>query len=142
MSQCTTETSLLSSSDLSGTLLESTQPIGVFSGNNFVPALPEMVLIKPVHLVEQLTPVTDWGSVFYLIPLPNTEDGFTYRIMTSTPNNDVTIRTSDSTSTRTISLQNKGSVSTLTQSSSQYVTIRSTSPVLVAQFAGGTYDDG
>jgi hypothetical protein len=133
---------MFSVSDLSGTLLESNHPIAVFSGNNFAVDGDEADLVSPVHLVEQLPPVSEWGSTFYLVPFPGVSDGFTYRILTATPNNKIVIQTSRSTSNSTYSLNTPGEVLTQTQPDGEYVIVRSSQPVQVAQFAGGTYQSG
>jgi IgGFc binding protein len=114
----------------------------VFSGNDFAIDGYEPPLVNPVHLVEQLPPVTDWGFTFYLVSFPNVNDGFTYRIVTATPNNNVVIQTSGSTSSSTFTLNSPGQVATYNQPDGQFVVVKSSGPVLVAQFAGGTSQGG
>jgi len=116
-------------SDLSGTRIQSTRPIAVFSGNNYAPN-GDPSLVFPVHLVEQLPPVDDWGSTFYLVPLPDVVSGYTFRLVTSTPNNVVTIQNS------TIVLSDSGDVHTVRQSSGRCVAVKSSQILLVTQFAG------
>ena len=127
-------------SDLTGTRLESNHPIGVFSGNNFMVGGYEPPLVNPVHLVEQLPPIDDWGYTFYLVPLPGIEDGYTYKIVTSSGNCSVSIETSDGAEVASYLLQDPGSFTTLTETGGNLLAIRSTEPVMVAQFAGGTLE--
>jgi hypothetical protein len=91
-------------------------------------------LVSPVHLVEQLPPVSDWGSTFYLVPFPGVSDGFTYRILTATPNNSIVIQNVAFNVKQHVLVEyTAGEVLTQTQPDGEYVIVQSSQPVL-----GGT----
>ncbi|XP_061186320.1 IgGFc-binding protein-like [Saccostrea echinata] len=64
--------------DLSGSLVESSKPVAVFSGNR-CNMFPES--IRCSHLMEQMSPTTEWGSM-YIVPADFNSDGSLLIIMT------------------------------------------------------------
>ncbi|XP_062587705.1 IgGFc-binding protein-like [Saccostrea cucullata] len=64
--------------DLSGSLVESSKPVAVFSGNR-CNMFPES--IRCSHLMEQMSPTTEWGSM-YIVPADFNSDGSRLIIMT------------------------------------------------------------
>ena len=76
-----------SSQDLSGTRIQSTLPVNVYSGN--IRALVNSVEdpeVGPIntgsrdHLVEQLMSVDKWGKVFNIEPIPDRIVGMLTRV--------------------------------------------------------------
>ena len=71
-----------SKSDLSGTRIQASRPVNVYSGN--IRAKVDVVEDPSVgnintgsrdHLVEQLMPVNSWGTVFHIQPIPDRRFG-------------------------------------------------------------------
>jgi hypothetical protein len=56
--------------DLSGTFVQSSKPVGVFSGNVFTEVEKDFLVGDRSHLVEQMIPVNYWGREYYLLPFP------------------------------------------------------------------------
>jgi hypothetical protein len=71
---------LQSDGDLTGTLIESNRPVAVFGGNQCgnVPG-PNTGFCD--HLVEQIPPVSTWGSEALTVPLATRSFGDTFRIL-------------------------------------------------------------
>lgn len=103
--------------------------MAVFSGNNDV---SNGLLPLAGHLVEQLPPVDYWGYTFYLFALPGVES-YSYKMMTAEAPNDVQLRTG-TTTLAAVRLDHAGDFST--SSSNESLVIRSSRPLLVAQFGG------
>ena len=66
--------------DLSGTRVQSSAPVNVYSGNirakvSEVENRPDINTGSRDHLVEQLIPVDRWGSVFNIHPVPGRSFG-------------------------------------------------------------------
>ena len=116
-------------SDLTGTHVTSNLPIAAFSGNNDV---SRGLLSMASHLVEQLPPVDYWGYTFYLFTLPGA-NSYTYKMVTAEWPNDVQLRTPTSTLTDE-TLMHAGDFHT--NSISELLVIKASSPLLVAQFGG------
>ena len=87
-----------SGGDLSGTMINSDKPIGVFSGHVRTAIVQgySYPLDSKDHLVEMLMPTSAWGRNFATAPFVIKEqlEGNLYRVFTKTPNNMLTIRTS------------------------------------------------
>jgi hypothetical protein len=66
--------------DLTGTLINATKKIAVFSGHNCAYVPPKVDACN--HLVEQLPPVTAWGMHYYLGNLKE-RSRYTYRVIAS-----------------------------------------------------------
>ena len=76
-------------SDLSGTVVTSSKPVAVFSGDDctLVPADKHPCN----HLVEQIPPVSVWGKEFITNPTPNNFGGDEFHIIASKDNTDVNV---------------------------------------------------
>ena len=76
-------------SDLSGTVVTSSKPVAVFSGDDctMVPANT----LPCNHLVEQIPPVSFWGKEFITNPTPNNTGGDEFHIIASKDNTDVNV---------------------------------------------------
>jgi len=120
---------IMTCSDLSGTHLLSNKPVAVFSGNNDV---SNGLLPRASYVVEQLPPVVYWGYTFYLFSLPDI-NSYTYMIMTAEAPSDVELCT-PTTTLQTQRLTHAGDFHT--SHINQLLVIRSSSPVLVAQYGG------
>ncbi|XP_062590485.1 IgGFc-binding protein-like isoform X2 [Saccostrea cucullata] len=84
------------STDLSGTLVESSKPVAVFSGNR-CNMFPES--IRCSHFLEQMIPTADWGSS-YIVPADFSSDGTLVSLMTDQSSTEpTTIRVGDSSQT-------------------------------------------
>ena len=72
---------VLADQDLTGTIIRSTKPVAVFTGDDCT-MVPEN---KPPcnHLVEQIPPVFLWGKVFVTNPTPNSPGGDEFHIIAS-----------------------------------------------------------
>ena len=122
----------------------SNKPIAVFSGNDYTTVfsgpIPPDYAVAANHLVEQLPPTDRWGKLFYLLPIPNSTFDYLVKIVNSVANTTVTI-TDVNGNINEFTLSNPGD---FPGSSIHYnipVTIRSTAPILVAQFAGSGYSN-
>ena len=76
-------------SDLSGTVVTSSKPVAVFSGDDctMVPANT----FPCNHLVEKIPPVSFWGKEFITNPTPNNFGGDEFHIIASKNNTDVNV---------------------------------------------------
>ena len=76
-------------SDLSGTVVTSSKPVAVFSGDDctMVPANT----FPCNHLVEQIPPVSVWGKEFITNPTPDNLGGDEFHIIASKDNTDVNV---------------------------------------------------
>lgn len=118
--------------DLSGTIIESDKPIGVFGGHQCA-NIPTGNTVACDHIVEMLPPVSTWGTSFVTFPLATRLNGDTFRIMaaqdaTSVSINGVVVATLD---------RAKIFQTLLTEPS----VITTDKPVLVAQYSNGTSFD-
>ena len=75
--------------DLSGTVVTSSKPVAVFSGDDctMVPANTQPCN----HLVEQIPPVSVWDKEFITNPTPNNSGGDEFHIIASKDNTDVNV---------------------------------------------------
>jgi hypothetical protein len=76
-------------SDLSGTIITSDQPIGVF-GSHQCASVPTSTKLFCDYLVEQLLPVNTWGNNFFTVPLA-TRSGDTFRCLAAYDGTTVSI---------------------------------------------------
>ena len=117
--------------DLSGTTITSTQPVGVFAGNDCADVPPEASYCNT--LAEEMTPTDAWGTQFLTEPLA-TRSGDTFRFMASEDNTTVDV---DGTAVATLSA-NQEYETILTSAS----TITANNPIQVMQYSNGeTYDN-
>ncbi len=113
--------------DLTGTLVQSSLPVAVFSGNSCT-SVPTNIRACD-HIIEQIPPIFTWGKSFVTYPLQGRENGDTWRVLSSSNNTDLFF--------------NDSLVATL-QFGDFYETvltgpmhITASNPVLVMQFANG-----
>ncbi|MEY3387113.1 MAG: hypothetical protein RIR53_1924 [Bacteroidota bacterium] len=78
--------------DLTGSSISSTRPVAVISGHMRT-SVPLDSLSTKDHLVEQLTPVSKWGRSYVTAPFAITTRPDVYRIMSSLPNQTITLLT-------------------------------------------------
>jgi hypothetical protein len=118
------------SGDLSGTLVTSDEPVAVFGGHRCASITPGLQFCD--HLVEQLPPVSGWGTSFATMPLA-TRNGDTFRFVASEDDTEVTVNGSPVTLDR-------GQV--VEQVVTGPAAIEATRPILVAQYANSSQFDG
>lgn len=82
---------VLGDSDLSGTIVTSSKPIAVFSGDDC--AMVPQQQHPCNHLVEQIPPVSDWGQEFMTNPTPNGKEGDEFHVIASMKNTLVYVDT-------------------------------------------------
>ena len=86
---------LFVSSDLSGCRIESSAPIAVFGGNIETEVSYDFFEGARSHLVEQLPPVANWGTEFYLMPFPGRTNADTLKVVASAPATTVQVSKSE-----------------------------------------------
>ena len=118
--------------DVSGTILTSSAPISVFGGHSCA-NIPTASVSYCDHIVEQLPSTSSWGSSFITVPLANRTRGDTFRILANMDNTEVSIGDAS------VEL-NRGEFHEMELE--QATVIKSTQPVLVAQYSNGTAYDG
>lgn len=77
-------------SDLTGTQIQSNNPIAVF-GNNSSANVPTSVYGSSNQTLEELWPTNDWGTNFVTIPLATRTGGDTFRFLASVNGTSVTV---------------------------------------------------
>jgi hypothetical protein len=117
--------------DLSGTLISSNKPIGVYGGHNCANIPPGAVACD--HIVEQLTPTTAWGKNFVSMPLATRNNGDTFRIMASQDNTTVQLNGT------TIATLNRAQFDERLVVGPAQIT--ADKPILVMQYSNGTSFD-
>lgn len=122
----------LSGEDLTGTLITSTAPIGVFSGAQCA-NVPSSNVFACDHLVEQMPPTSTWGKSFVTIPLATRIGGDTFRFLAQTNGTTVSVNGVN------VAVLNRGQFhERLINGPARIV---SSEPILVAQFSNGTTFD-
>ena len=116
-------------SDLSGTVVTSSKPVAVFSGDDctLVPANT----FPCNHLVEQIPPVSVWGKEFITNPTPDNLGGDEFHIIASKDNTDVNV---DWQRKRTLNKGDKYEISIPWNKTSLVTT---SNPSLVVQYTSG-----
>ncbi|MBE7472515.1 MAG: IgGFc-binding protein [Anaerolineales bacterium] len=114
--------------DLTGTVIQATQPVAVFAGNRCV-SLPDAGCGFCDHLVEQLPPSSTWGQEFNVFPLAQQQGDNFLRVVASQNGTNVLV---DGV---TVTNLNQGQVQEIALTSP--VIISTSAPALVAQFAKG-----
>lgn len=71
--------------DLTGSRIVASRPVALFGGQNCT-YLPDENYPACDHLVEMLTPVESWGTLYHSLPFQNRTKGDTYRIFAGEPN--------------------------------------------------------
>ena len=123
-----------SGADLTGSLITSDKPIGVFGGNAcaFVPS----TYYACDHVCEEMPPTDTWGQDMLTVPLATRLNGDTFRIMADQDGTTVTIR---GPSPFTTTLAAGQFVERILTGANE---ISANKPILVAQFSNGTtYDN-
>ena len=75
--------------DLTGSVVQSTLPVAVISGNACA-SVPQNVSACD-HILEQIPPVSTWGSSFVAYPLEGRENGDTWRMLAASDNTSLYI---------------------------------------------------
>ncbi len=119
-------------SDLTGTRISSTEPIGLFGGHQSA-NIPRG-FISDDHLVEMIPPMTSYGRRFVTVPLATRLNGDYFRVLASEDNTNVTI---DGVAQAPLN-SNQYFETNLTGASY----IESDKPVLVAQYSASSTFDG
>lgn len=115
------------STDLTGSIVQSTLPVALFSGNSCA-SIPTNFSACDL-IIEQVPPVSTWGNNFVTYPLEGRENGDTWRILSSQNNNSIYV--------------NDALVATLNFADfyefilDEPAKINSSKPVLVMQFSNG-----
>ncbi|WP_205502487.1 PA14 domain-containing protein [Rufibacter psychrotolerans] len=120
-------------SDLSGTLISSSQPVAVF-GSHGCANIPDGNTVACDYIVEQLPPSSAWGKAFVTIPLATRRGGDTFRFLASEGNTVVSINGT------TVATLERGEYHEQIVATAAQIT--STKPILVAQYSNGTSFDG
>ena len=124
---------VLGDSILSGTIVESSKPIAVFSGNDCA-MVPKYR--KPCnHLVEQIPPVSNWGVKFMTNPTPNRQGGDKFHVIASMQNTVVLVVSVDTQVRATL---NKGDKYITEAPWNESLVILTTQPSLVVQYSKGS----
>ncbi|XP_035672719.1 IgGFc-binding protein-like [Branchiostoma floridae] len=120
--------------DLTGSKVTSNKPVAVFSGHRCanVPAGTGWC----DHIVEQMTAVTTWGKTFVTMPIAGRTGGDIIRIISSVDGTEVNVH---GQSPRTL---NEGRYFDIETSSSDYLSISASEPILVVQYNKGQAADG
>ncbi|MDB6040589.1 MAG: bacterial Ig-like domain protein, partial [Verrucomicrobiales bacterium] len=119
-------------SDLSGTIITSDQPIGVF-GSHQCASVPTSAKLFCDYLVEQLLPVNTWGNSFFTAPLA-TRNGDTFRCIAAYDGTTV--------SSNGVPLWNLNRGEFQQFSLSSAAQISADHPIFLAQYANSSDADG
>ena len=125
-----------SEEDLTGSLVQSSKPVSVFSGHECgnVPASIGLCDL----MVEQVPPVATWGKSFLIAPLTGSRDSSSViRVVSSRENTAISL-TCSSDDSKTFQIQPAGGFEEFSISNSQHCGLESNKPVLVAQFSVGS----
>ncbi len=120
-----------SPNDLSGTLITSSQPVGVFGGHGCANIPAGNVACD--YIVEQLPPTSAWGKQFVTVPLATRKNGDTFRILASANNTRVQVNGS------LVATLNKGQFHERIINGSAQITANE--PILVAQYSNSSSFD-
>jgi len=114
--------------DLTGTRIQSSKPIAVFSGHQCADVPMRVPFCN--YIVEQVPPVTSWGKHFILGQFAK-RSSYAYRVLASRPNTKVF-----ENSVFTKELQ-QGEMYENTSAGSRNIMLTANEPVLVAQYSHG-----
>jgi len=123
------------STDLSGTLISSTQPIALFGGS-VCTNIPNDNFVACDYVVEQIPATGSWGKDFLTVPLDTRRNGDTFRVLASQAGTTVTI---DGTVVTTLGAAQFYQTEL---SDTANHTINTSQPSLVAQYSNSTTYDG
>ena len=123
------------SNDLSGTKIVTNKPVSIFSGHRcaYVPYNHG----NCGYMIEQIPPVTFWGTVHYTTPLA-TRRSYTIKVLAAFDGTNITIYCNDTAQSYTLNEQKH---LTRTLYNQEYCIIYSNKKVLVAQFSGRHGED-
>lgn len=121
----------LSTADLTGTLISSDKPIGVFGGHSCA-NVPFNVGTCDI-LISMLPPVTTWGKNFFTVPFKSRLNGDTFRFLAGNNNTTVFVNGIN------VAELDRGEFHEMILTGASIIT--STEPILVAQYAHGTNFD-
>ena len=124
---------VLGDSILSGTIVESSKPVAVFSGNDC--AMVPKYRQPCNHLVEQIPPVSNWGVKFMTNPTPNRQGGDEFHVIASMQNTVVLVVSFDTQVRATL---NKGDKYITAAPWNVSLVISTTQPSLVVQYSKGS----
>ena len=121
--------------DLSGTKIVTDKPVSVFSGHECA-NLPSNI-VSCDHLIEQILPITLWGTEHYTMPLASKP--YTIKILAAHDSTNVDIYCNS------IALKseylNEGGSCTFALKMEEYCAIYSNKDVLIVQFSHGRHSD-
>lgn len=123
--------------DLSGTIIRSDKPIGVFGGHVRT-AIPIGLndFDSKNHLIEMLQPTSIWGKQYPTMPFKNGSNGDFFRIMCLQSN--TTVQAKGSGGTNSYTLNNPGDFTTL-NFIREPLFIQADKPISVAQYMSTSY---
>jgi hypothetical protein len=130
--------------DLTGTLIESSRPVAVFGGsqcanipNTCLPGTPPPPCTGFCnHLVEQIPPVSIWGTEALTVPLATRAFGDTFRILADQDTTGVQL---EGAASESFTLEAGEFADRILEGSYR---ISSDAPILVAQYSNGSEWDG
>ena len=129
--------------DLTGTVIATDKPVSVFSGLrcSFVP----QYLPYCDHLVEQIPPVSTWGTRFVTVPLKGRRAFDVFRFIAANNCTDIILSCMNAngslTTSRTFTL-NDAQYHEVNITSDEYCLVKSTDRLLVIQYSVGRDADG
>ena len=129
-----------SDNDLTGTRITSSKPLSVFSGSDCA-YVPHYNIGLCDYLVEQVPPTVTWGSKFLVASLEGRSSGERIRVLSARAAS-VAVNCNTNVSVSEFQLQSGGSFREFEIPINSFCSIKSTSPVLVAQYAYGRDSDG
>jgi len=124
--------------DLSGSKVVTDKPVSVFSGHEGARLPNTLSLCCWDNLVEQIPPVTSWGTRFFVMPLA-TRSSYTIKILTSINSTDIDIYCNNTEETITL---DEGQHYNKTLSQQETCAVISNNPVLVVQFSHSGGEEG
>lgn len=124
----------INGSDLTGSLVSSEKPVGVFSGHSCANVPVGTSFCD--HLCEQMPPVDAWGRRVLTLPLETRLNGDTFRILAHDDNTCVEI---DGSVSETLVLAAGESAERVLEGNNE---ISANAPILVTQYSHGSQWDG
>ena len=146
---------IIHSEDLTGSIIQASKPISVFSGHECAEVPLDVTACD--YVIEQMPPTTTFGYTFFLVPLAVRESGDMFRVGTVDDRTEVTVTcvTSPGDSPARLTLDNGGRINrgeyisfmTPGRTNNQqiyrqsYCCLDASEPVIVAQYSTGHYSD-
>ncbi|MGJ0486975.1 MAG: hypothetical protein ACR65R_20910 [Methylomicrobium sp.] len=119
--------------DLTGSVITSSKPVSVFSGHQ-CGIVPSRALACD-HLVEQIPPITTWGTEFLTTPLATRTGGDIFRILAAHDGTEVRIDGA------VVARLKRGKFKQVNLASGSFHQITTSAPALVVQYSKGTSAD-